>query len=480
MTIGSSHGRRLCLVGALTFALAMLPAVANSEPLTVEAVNEGIYTHSWAHGQQTVLSGESVTFANATEVSHGVEWRSAVKPVCEEGAGKVPVGNTPAVSGTKWSGKCTFSQPGTYTFYCTVHGAAMSGTITVTNPGEPTVTTGAATSVTESEATLNGTVNPGGHATTYFFKYGTTTSYGSKTSVQSAGEGTADVAAAPTALKGLLPGTAYHFKLVAKNEKGEVQGSDQTFTTASPPGPPSVTTGEASASESSVTLKGTVDPDGETTKYVFDYGTSTAYGQQSTEVVLPATDHLGHSVSATVTGLTAGTRYHFRLRATNAGGHAEGADREFTTTSPPAPPSSAPSSPTPSPPTTTTPSGSVQAVTEPPALISPLAAGSLKLLVGHRGGSLRVSLAVVRGGAPARVEIDLLAKVAHSHKRALVGRLVRGSVAAGKASFSIALNARGKSLLRHRRRLPAIVKVTLTPPIGARLVAVTRKVVLRA
>jgi hypothetical protein len=82
-----------------------------------------------------------VTFSNHTAVEHGVEWKSGpAKPGCEEGPGKVPVGTTPAASGTNWSGKCTFSQPGTYTFWCTVHGAAMSGTITVNPNGTTTVT----------------------------------------------------------------------------------------------------------------------------------------------------------------------------------------------------------------------------------------------------------------------------------------------------------------------------------------------------
>ena len=49
-------------------------------------------------------------------------------PSCASG---VPVGSTEAASGTEWSGACTFSVAGVYTFYCTVHGAAMSGSVTV-------------------------------------------------------------------------------------------------------------------------------------------------------------------------------------------------------------------------------------------------------------------------------------------------------------------------------------------------------------
>ena len=50
----------------------------------------------------------------------------------------------------------------------------------------PTVTTKAATSITSTSARLNGTVNPNGHATTYYFEYGPSTSYGSKTTTADA------------------------------------------------------------------------------------------------------------------------------------------------------------------------------------------------------------------------------------------------------------------------------------------------------
>jgi plastocyanin len=115
---------------------------SSAETTPVEAVNEGgVYEHHrWSPAQVTVSVGGAVTFRNSSEVPHGVEWRSAIKPSCEEGPGKVPVGTTPAASGTKWSGACRFSQPGTYTFYCTVHGPEMTGTISV-NAESPTPAT---------------------------------------------------------------------------------------------------------------------------------------------------------------------------------------------------------------------------------------------------------------------------------------------------------------------------------------------------
>jgi plastocyanin len=121
-------------------ALAVaLPAAAGSETApTVTAVNStGAYEeqlHSWSPSHVTVGEGANVTLTNPTAVPHGVRWVSSpATPAC---TGGVPVGTTASASGTEWTGSCTFAQPGTYLYYCTVHGAAMSGTITVTSSAE--------------------------------------------------------------------------------------------------------------------------------------------------------------------------------------------------------------------------------------------------------------------------------------------------------------------------------------------------------
>ena len=94
----------------------------------------------------------------------------------------------------------------------------------------PTVTTGSATSVTSSSATLNGTVNPNGSSTTYYFQYGTSTSYGSSTTSTSAGSGTSDVSV-DASISGRSSNTTYHYRLIATNSAGTSYGDDQSFTT---------------------------------------------------------------------------------------------------------------------------------------------------------------------------------------------------------------------------------------------------------
>jgi hypothetical protein len=100
---------------------------------------------------------------------------------------------------------------------------------TLTGTGAPVVTTGSATSVTSSSATLNGSLDPHGLTTTVSFQYGTTTSYGQTTSMQSqTGNTYRNIAASITSL---TTHTTYHFRIVATNSAGTRLGSDRTFTT---------------------------------------------------------------------------------------------------------------------------------------------------------------------------------------------------------------------------------------------------------
>jgi hypothetical protein len=101
---------------------------------------------------------------------------------------------------------------------------------TQSTPSLPGATTGSASSVGSTTATLNGTVNPNGSPTDYYFEYGLTPSYGSTTSASSAGSGTTDVPVS-AGIGSLDPETTYHFRIVATNSNGTSYGSDTTFAT---------------------------------------------------------------------------------------------------------------------------------------------------------------------------------------------------------------------------------------------------------
>lgn len=191
----------------------------------------------------------------------------------------------------------------------------------------PSAATGGASSVTPTSATLNGTVNPNGRSTTWYFEYGTSTSYGTKTPAKSAGAGTsASAVSAP--VTGLTTGRLYHFRLVATSDAGTNRGADQTFV---PTAVPAVVTKPASSiRDTTAQLNGTVNPNGLTTTTIFEYGTSTAYGTK-TAVKSAGSGTSARSVSAGLAGLAGATTYHYRLVATSAAGTTAGADQTFTT-----------------------------------------------------------------------------------------------------------------------------------------------------
>jgi len=94
----------------------------------------------------------------------------------------------------------------------------------------PSATTGAARDVTATSAKLNGSVDPNNQATSYYFEYGTTRRYGSRTGDASAGSGGAPRAVSAD-VGGLQPNTVYHYRLVASNPSGVSSGDDRTFRT---------------------------------------------------------------------------------------------------------------------------------------------------------------------------------------------------------------------------------------------------------
>ena len=103
----------------------------------------------------------------------------------------------------------------------------------VASPPAPVATTLAATSITGSSATVNGTVNAVGGSATVTFEYGLTTSYGSTvTATPSPVTGTT-VTSVTAALTGLAPGTTYRYRVNATTAGGTTNGADHTFTTLS-------------------------------------------------------------------------------------------------------------------------------------------------------------------------------------------------------------------------------------------------------
>jgi hypothetical protein len=179
-------------------------------------------------------------------------------------------------------------------------------------------TTLPATDVTNTTATLNGTVDG---ATAAHFEYGTTSGYGLPTPAQTVSDGPVTAT-----IGGLSPNTTYHFRLFSDAGDGE----DLTFRTEPNPTPPAISNQLASAiTPRTAHVRATLDPNGAETTYYFQYGRSTSYGTRSEELTVSGTDPV--TVEADLTGLAPYTRYHWRLFARSAAGRTPGRDHTLRT-----------------------------------------------------------------------------------------------------------------------------------------------------
>jgi phosphodiesterase/alkaline phosphatase D-like protein len=198
----------------------------------------------------------------------------------------------------------------------------------LTTSAAPQVVTGPASNATATSASLSGTVDPSGRATTWYFEYGTSTSYGTKTATKDAGSGTGAVSVSAS-ISGLTAGRTYHYRLTATSDAGTSHGSDQTFVAS---GQPAATTKPVSSvGDNNATFNASVGPNGNATTVYFEFGTSTSYGSKSSSKSI-GSGQSAQNVAIGVGGLAASTTYHVRVVAENANGTARGSDVSFTTT----------------------------------------------------------------------------------------------------------------------------------------------------
>jgi len=223
--------------------------------------------------------------------------------------------------------------PGT-TYYYKAYATNSAGTaygevMSFTTVSVPTVTTGTASSITATGATLSGNVTSDGGATVTArgFLYGTNASNLTQTIQSGSGTGsfTKD-------LTGLTSGTTYYYKAYATNSAGTAYGEVRSFTTESV-SVPNVTTGIASSiTATGVTLSGNVTSDGGATVAArgFLYGTNASNLTQTVQ----SGSGTG-SFTKSLTGLTPGTTYYYKAYATNSAGTDYGEVMSFTTVSVP-------------------------------------------------------------------------------------------------------------------------------------------------
>jgi hypothetical protein len=200
-------------------------------------------------------------------------------------------------------------------------GTSTSANLTfmTTAAGAPVISAVTVSGITGSSATISWTTD---QASSSLVNYGTTTGYGSASTLNS----TLSTSHSVT-VTGLSPGGTYDFDVVSANSAGTSSTSaNMTFSTtvAAAPVISAVTT--SSITGTTATISWTTD---QATSSLVNYGTTTAYGSSSG---LNATLSTSHSV--TLTGLSPGITYDFDVVSANsAGASSSSANNSFATPS---------------------------------------------------------------------------------------------------------------------------------------------------
>jgi hypothetical protein len=138
-----------------------------------------------------------------------------------------------------------------------------------------------------------------------------------------------------TTITAVAPAGTGTVDVTVTTKEGTSAASSADRFTFLPPPPGVVTEPASSITETSATLEATVNPKGTTVSDChFEWGTTTSYGSSVACSALPGSGTSPVAVSASITGLSVTTTYHFRISATNAGGTSMGSDQAFTTTIP--------------------------------------------------------------------------------------------------------------------------------------------------
>jgi len=158
-------------------------------------------------------------------------------------------------------------------------------------------------------------------------EYGLTTAYGNSTALNSS-----MVTAHSAGLSGLAASTLYHYRVKSRDAASNLATSaDYTFTTSAAPDTTAPVISGVVSSNISNNAAALAWATNEASDSQVEYGPTTAYGNST---ALNSSMVTGHSVG--LSGLTAGTLYHYRVKSRDAASNlGTSADYTFTTLSAP-------------------------------------------------------------------------------------------------------------------------------------------------
>jgi hypothetical protein len=196
---------------------------------------------------------------------------------------------------------------------------ATSGDYTFATPdaSPPVISAISASSLTGTSAAISWTTNETSDSQV---EYGTTTSYGRLTTLDSA-----KVISHSQSLSGLSGSTTYHYRVKSQDAAGNLATSgDYTFTTLDVTAPTISSVAASGIAATSATIAWTTN---EASDSQVEYGTTTSYGGSTTLNASMVTSH-----SQALAGLASGTTYHYRIKSRDAFGNlATSGDFTFTT-----------------------------------------------------------------------------------------------------------------------------------------------------
>ncbi len=289
----------------LSFALLILTAAIIFFP---QAASAGSVKLEWDANTQPELAGYRVYYGTASGTYNQ-----------QDDVGNVTTYTTPDLAaGTYFFAVKAYGLSGEQSGFSNEVSAVISGS----DATPPVISGVASSSITTNGATIAWTTN---ELSDTQIDYGTSTSYGSWTTLN-----TAMVTSHSQSLAGLLAGTTYHYRVKSRDAAGNLATSDDsTFTTTTPPPgdttPPVISgVGSSGISSTGATISWTTN---EASNSLVEYGTTTSYGSSTTPNWTMSTTH-----SQSLSGLTGSTTYHYRVKSTDtAGNQATSGDYTFTT-----------------------------------------------------------------------------------------------------------------------------------------------------
>lgn len=136
--------------------------------------------------------------------------------------------------------------------------------------------------------------------------------------------------AAGSTLNVFVAGNAVDFTGGSNNDEFDTDAF--TFNAAAAALSPTVTSVTAtSITTSGATVNAQINANNSNTGAIIEYGTTVSYGSTANMTPNPVTGNTAVAATGNITGLNAGTLYHYRVKATNANGITSSADATFTT-----------------------------------------------------------------------------------------------------------------------------------------------------